>query len=238
MHAVILAAGDGGRLHPHTAGVPKPLLTLGGRPILNRVLDALRAGGVDDATVVVGYHGDQIRRALVVLAPTGMRIVFAENPDFLLGNARSIWAARDAVADARGFLLAMGDHLVEPSMVAATAAGAGARCRLAVDRAAPGDPRAAEATLARVRDGRVVDLGKGLRDWNALDTGLFWCTPQLFDAMTPQLRDGEAGAVFAALARAGRLDAVDVTGSRWIDVDTEDDLRAAEAMMGAHGRVA
>jgi NDP-sugar pyrophosphorylase family protein len=56
--------------------------------------------------------------------------------------------------------------------------------------------------------------------------------------MPLQLRDGEAGAVFAALARAGQLDAVDVTGSRWIDVDTEDDLRAAEAMMGAHGRVA
>jgi NDP-sugar pyrophosphorylase family protein len=56
--------------------------------------------------------------------------------------------------------------------------------------------------------------------------------------MTPQLRDGEAGALFAALAHAGQLDAVDVTGSRWIDVDTEHDLRAAETMMGAHGRVA
>jgi choline kinase len=238
MHAVILAAGDGGRLHPHTAGVPKPLLTLRGRPILNHVLDALDDGGVSDATVVVGYHGDQIRRALADLAPRGMRIGFAENPDYLLGNARSIWAARAAVAAAPGFLLAMGDHLVEPSMVAALAAGAAARCRLAIDRAAPADPRAAEATLARVRDGRVVDLGKGLRDWNALDTGLFWCAPRLFEAMTPQLRDGEAGALFAALAHAGQLDAVDVTGSRWIDVDTEHDLRAAETMMGAHGRVA
>jgi NDP-sugar pyrophosphorylase family protein len=145
MHAVILAAGDGGRLHPHTAGVPKPLLTLGGRPILNHVLDALDDGGVSDATVVVGYHGDQIRRALADLAPRGMRIGFAENPDYLLGNARSIWAARAAVAAAPGFLLAMGDHLVEPSMVAALAAGAAARCRLAIDRAAPADPRAAEA---------------------------------------------------------------------------------------------
>jgi choline kinase len=238
MQAVVLAAGDGGRLHPLTAGVPKPLLKLHGRPILNHVLDALFAGGVDDVTVVVGYHGEQIRRALGNLSPCGVRIAFAENPDYLLGNARSIWAARHAVAAVPGFVLAMGDHLVEPSMVAALAAGAGGRCRLAVERAVPTDPRADEATLARVRDGRVLDLGKGLRDWNALDTGLFWCTPRLFEAMAPDLRDGEAGAVFAALAHAGQLDAVDVTGSRWIDVDTKDDLRAAEAIIGAHGRVA
>jgi len=123
-------------------------------------------------------------------------------------------------------------------MVAALADGADGRCRVAVERAVPGDPRVEEATLAHVRGGRVVDLGKGLRDWNALDTGLFWCTSRLFEVMTPDLRDGEAGAVFAALARAGQLDAVDVTGGRWIDIDTEDDLRAAEAMTGAHGRVA
>ena len=130
-----------------------------------------------------------------------------------------------------GFVLAMGDHLVEPALTAALIADAGDRCRLAIDRAARDDPRATEATRVRVRDGRVMDLGKALDDWNALDTGAFWCTPRVFEAITPELRDGEAGAVFASLARAGELDAVDVTGQRWIDIDTPDDLRAAEAVL-------
>ena len=236
MHALILAAGDGGRLHPLTDGVPKPLLKLRGRPIINHVLDGLAACGVGEATIVVGYHGDKIRTALENLHPCGMSLQFVENTAYDLGNAHSIWAARDAMPRDEGFVLAMGDHLVEPALTAALIAGVGGRCRLAIDRAAPGDPRAAEATRARVRDGRVVDLGKMLDDWNALDTGAFWCTPRVFDAITPALRDGEAGAVFAALARAGELDAVDVTGRRWIDIDTADDLRAAETLLLTEAR--
>lgn len=231
MHALILAAGDGDRLHPLTAGLPKPLLKLGGRPIISNVLDALSDAGVDDATIVIGYHGAQIRQALAGAHPRGMALRFVENPAYDLGNARSIWAARDAMPRDCGFVLAMADHLVEPALTAALVDRADGRCRLAVDRAAPGDPRAGEATRARVHDGRVVDLGKALHDWNALDTGVFWCTPHIFDAITPDLRAGEAGALFASLARAGELDAVDVTGRRWIDIDTADDLRAAERML-------
>jgi choline kinase len=236
MHALILAAGDGGRLHPLTDGLPKPLLKLGGRPIIDHVLDALLDAGVRDATIVVGYHGGQIRDALAEQHPRGMTLRFVENPAYDLGNARSIWAARDAMPRDRGFVLAMGDHVVEPALTAALVDRADGRCRLAVDRAAPGDPRAGEATRARIRDGRVVDLRKALDDWNALDTGVFWCTPRVFDAITPELRDGEAGAVFASLARNGELDAVDVTGRRWIDIDTPADLRAAEAMLAAEAR--
>jgi choline kinase len=206
---------------------------LRGRPIINHVLDGLCASGVMDATIVVGYHGDQIRTALDALHPSGITLRFVENAAYDLGNARSIWAARDAMPRDGGFVLAMGDHLVEPAVIAVLVSGAGTRCRLAIDRAAPDDPRADEATRARVRDGRIVDLGKDLDDWNALDTGAFWCTPRVFDVMTPDLRDGEAGAVFGSLARADELDAVDVTGRRWIDIDTADDLRAAEAMLAA-----
>jgi choline kinase len=231
LQAVVLAAGDGGRLHPRTSATPKPLLRAGGRPIIDHVLDALRAAGVRDTTIVVGYRGDQVRAALAGGAPAGMTLRFVENEHYLLGNARSLWAARGAVPGS--FVLAMADHLLEPGLLRALTAGADGRCRLAVERAAPGDPRAHEATRARVEGGRVLDLGKQIDGWNALDTGAFWCTPAVFDAITPELRDGEAGAVFARLARAGRLDAVDVTGSRWVDIDTEDDLCAAEAMLAA-----
>lgn len=231
MHAVILAAGDGGRLQPLTNTTPKPLLKLAGRPIVNHVLDALFAAGVDHVTFVLGYRGEQIRSAVDNLHPCGMTIRFVENPAFEEGNARSLWAARQAVNGP--FLLAMADHLVEPSLVSKVTAQGNGRCLLAVEHTLGDDSRRDEATLAHVQDGRIVDLGKGITTWNALDTGVFWCTPGVFDAITPELRAGEAGAVFAGLARTGLLDAVDVTGHRWLDVDTADDLRAADDWLAA-----
>jgi NDP-sugar pyrophosphorylase family protein len=231
MQAVIIAAGDGGRLYPLTSATPKPLLMLGGRPIIDHVLDALHQAGVYDVVVVLGYRGEQIRQALADRVPSGMRMRFVENEAYMLGNARSIWAARGAVDGP--FVLAMADHLIEPDLAAALIDDADGRCRLAVEHTHRADARADEATRARVREGRVVDLGKDILDWNALDTGVFWCTPRVFDAMTPRMRDGEAGAVFAKLARSGELDAVDVSGSRWMDIDTPEDLRRAEASLAS-----
>ena len=235
MQAVILAAGGGGRLRASDADLPKPLFPLCGRPIIRHVLDALASCGVIDVTVVVGAGGDEVRRALGADAPPSMRLRFVENADARTGNARSFWLAAEDRRE--GFLLTMADHIIEPAIVRAVIDGADDRSRLAVEMAAPHDARASTATLARVVDGRVVDLGKGIAGWNALDTGVFWCEPGIADAVEPDLRDGELAAVFAALARAGRLDAVDVTGMRWIDIDTPKDLREAEAMLAAHGRL-
>ncbi|HXK33850.1 MAG TPA: sugar phosphate nucleotidyltransferase [Dehalococcoidia bacterium] len=236
MQAVILAAGDGGRLRPLTRHTPKPLIEVNGKPIIGHVLDALSASDVRDAVIVLGYRGEQVRAALEATHARGMRLRFVENESFMLGNARSIWAARAAVDGP--FLLMMSDHLVEPAMIRQLADGADGMCRLAVERADRDDARAGEATLAHVQDGMVVDLGKGIDVWNALDTGTFWCTPRVFDAMTPEMRDGEAGAVFATLARRGELAAVDVTGRLWCDVDTEVDLRRAAQLFGAHAGLA
>jgi choline kinase len=228
MRAVILAAGDGGRLQPLTNDTPKPLLKLHGRPLINHVLDALFEAGVRQTTVVVGYKGDQIRQALANLRPYGMSIDYLENPVWDAGNARSLWEARGVEGP---FVLAMSDHLVEPALVSSLASSHNGKCALAVDRVTAEDVRADEATRAHVEGGVIRNLGKNIDVWNALDTGVFWCTPDVFDAITPDMRDGEAGAVFSSLARRGRLDAIDVTGLRWMDVDTPHDFHAARAWL-------
>jgi choline kinase len=234
--ALVLAAGDGDRLAPYTTSVPKPLLAVAGRPLIAHVLEGLFDAGVRETAIVVGYRADQMRHALPPVAPRGMALRFVDNNAYTLGNARSLWAARAAVEPP--FVLAMADHIVDPAITRAVMRGARDRCRLAVDRAAPGDPRAEEATRALVRDGRVVDLGKSLSAWDALDTGTFWCTGDAFAALAAGDRDGALGAVYAHRARAGRLEAVDVTGARGIDVDTPEDLAAAEEILEADGLVA
>ena len=62
MRAVILAAGEGTRLRRSPLDRPKCLVELAGRPLLAWQIDALRARGVDDVTVVTGYRADQITR--------------------------------------------------------------------------------------------------------------------------------------------------------------------------------
>ena len=60
MRAMILAAGEGRRMRPLTDGTPKPLLQVGGVPLLERHLLGLRDAGVNDVVVNASYLGDQI----------------------------------------------------------------------------------------------------------------------------------------------------------------------------------
>ena len=59
--AIILAAGKGTRMH---TDLPKVLVRACGRPLVEYVLDAVRAAGVEEAIVVVGYQADRVRQAL------------------------------------------------------------------------------------------------------------------------------------------------------------------------------
>lgn len=61
MKAVIPLAGKGTRLRPHTYLTPKPLVHVGGRPVMSYILDDLIALGVDEMVFVVGYLGDHVR---------------------------------------------------------------------------------------------------------------------------------------------------------------------------------
>ncbi|HSR41956.1 MAG TPA: nucleotidyltransferase family protein, partial [Longimicrobiales bacterium] len=61
MKAIIPLAGKGTRLRPHTHRTPKPLLRVGGRPVMSYILDDLQAHGVEEIVFIVGYLGDAIR---------------------------------------------------------------------------------------------------------------------------------------------------------------------------------
>ena len=61
MKAVILAGGRGTRLAPYTTVLPKPLVPVGGVPILETVLRQLRFHGFDEAVLAVGYLSSLIR---------------------------------------------------------------------------------------------------------------------------------------------------------------------------------
>ncbi len=99
--AIVLAAGTSSRM-----GSPKPLLTLGGRPLLERVLETVRDAAVDDIVVVLGHEADRVRDGVSF---DGTHAVV--NPAYIEGMSTSLQAGLRA-ADPRsdGFLIVLGDQ--------------------------------------------------------------------------------------------------------------------------------
>src|SRR3954468_1148623 len=82
--AMVLAAGLGLRMRPLTDHMPKPLVPVAGRPLLDHVLNKLAAAGVTEAVVNVHYLGGQIIDH--VAARTSPRVVISDERDHVLGT--------------------------------------------------------------------------------------------------------------------------------------------------------
>ena len=110
--AVLLAAGKGTRLGALTAEFPKPLLDVGGRPIIVHILDGLLRAGVDEVTIVTGHAAEALEAELGNGAESGLRISYVRQTR-LDGTAHALALARDAMGD-ESFFFGWGDIMVAP----------------------------------------------------------------------------------------------------------------------------
>ncbi len=111
--ALILAAGRGIRLMPLTAECPKPMVSVGGVPILERILRGLRAAGIDDAVIVHGYCGETIEEYFGDGDRVGLRLHYRAQQT-LGGTADAMRLTRDLFDD-EPFLMQWGDLMVDPA---------------------------------------------------------------------------------------------------------------------------
>ncbi len=102
-HAMVLAAGLGTRMRPVTDGMPKPLVPVAGKPLLDHVLDKLADAGVGDAVVNVHYFAEQIERHLV--GRHVPRITISDERRELLNTGGGVCAALRFLGTAPFFLL-------------------------------------------------------------------------------------------------------------------------------------
>jgi len=100
-HAMVLAAGLGLRMQPLTARVPKPLVEVGGRPLLDHVLDRLAAAGVEQAVLNVHYLAEQII-AHVASRPRP-RAMISDERDTILGTGGGVVKALPLLGDSPFF---------------------------------------------------------------------------------------------------------------------------------------
>ena len=229
---VILAAGEGLRLSALENGTPKPATQILGLSLSERVMLACADSGVHRFVIVLGSQAEAVQAHVEhVAARRGYAVEFVTAADWQLGNGVSTLAARDRV-DGERFLLVMADHLVSATLIQRVLRGplgAPREVGLGVDRdtARLFDPD--DAMKVCVEAGRIRRIGKQLRTWDAVDTGVFLATPTLFDALDDAGRRGRYALCHGieSLAEGGQVQAVDVTGEFWIDVDTPASLREA-----------
>jgi choline kinase len=235
VNAIVLAAGVARRLAPLTDRTHKCLLPVGGRSLLDRMLEALAAAGVAETILVVGHCQDQVRTAAGTRrGPMAIRYVF--NPEYQKGSILSLWCARDVLL-AGDCLVMDADVLFPPSfllrLVAAPAASA-----LLLDRSF-GDT--GEEVKLYTLGPRVIALGKKVvpERWEAVGEGVgfFKCgrahAAEYVRLLGESIQEtGGTNEYEDALHRL--LDRVpvgwvDVTGEPWTEVDFAEDLRRAEA---------
>jgi MurNAc alpha-1-phosphate uridylyltransferase len=95
--AMVLAAGYGTRMRPLTETMPKPMVAVGGRPLLDQVLDRLADAGVETAIVNVHHFADQIERH--VASRRAPRVLVSDERDELLGTGGGVVKALPLLGD-------------------------------------------------------------------------------------------------------------------------------------------
>jgi len=112
--AVILAAGEGQRLRPFTVTKPKTMLSIGDKPILQYVIEALAQNGIRDIIIVVGYRREQVFNYIGDGEQFGVEINYITQ-ERQLGTAHALMQTREAVGGE--FLVLPGDNLIDADTI-------------------------------------------------------------------------------------------------------------------------
>jgi NDP-sugar pyrophosphorylase family protein len=220
MKAFILCGGRGERLKPITDRMPKPMVPVAGKPILEHQLDLLRKHGVTDAVLLVGWHGEAIESYFGDGGRLGMRIEYSyEDPDNRLGTAGPIRAARRFVDGT--FIVMNGDIISNADIAAIVAFHRKAGCMGTINMIDMPSPYG------------IIDLdGPYITQFREkpvlpykMNAGLYVLEPEVVDYM-PEVGSIETD-VFPKVAAMGRLCGFDSTGIYWSDVGTHKDLEKA-----------
>ena len=229
---MVLAAGLGSRMRPFNGHIPKPLVEVGGKALIDCVLDRLAAAGVERVVINVHHLAEQIERH--VQGRTRPRIIISDEREAIMGTGGGVAKALPALGDAP-FFHVNSDTIwidgVKPNLTRLAAAFAPARmdALLLLASTATSIGYAGRGDYAMTPDGRLTPRGE--RDVVPfVFAGAAILAPALF-------RGAPTGAfpltkLFDRAAEAGWLHGLRLEGV-WMHVGTPDAVAAAEAAIAA-----
>jgi L-glutamine-phosphate cytidylyltransferase len=243
VRVIILAAGQGKRLLPLTAEVPKALLDIGGKTLIERQIEAFAANGLADFLVVTGYGASRMEAALAVIAARlSVKIETLYNPFYAVAdNLASCWLARAQMTGP--FIQVNGDNVFQPDLVARLLTPAKTPVAVAINRK---DGFDADDMKVMLDGPRLTEIGKTL----PLDTvdgeaiGFYVFTAEgarhYSDELELAMRDPQGlkrwfPSAIGSLAKKIPVGVIEVSGLRWGEVDFPVDLQQARALVSGWG---
>jgi choline kinase len=230
--AIILAAGRGLRLGDPR---PKALLEFGGKTLLERHIAALRAYGIDDISITVGYESEAIRREIVRLQ-VGEDVALVHNPRYHEGSLLSLWVQHDRLKSGVNVVLMDADVLYDPRMIGRLLAAKPQNALLLDQAIEPGD----EPVKICLRGDVLVDFAKKpvhAHDWRGESVGFFRFTAAtaaaLADRSDDYARNGRGSVEYEEairdliLARPAQFGYEDISDLPWTEIDFDVDVARA-----------
>ena len=239
MKAVVLVGGEGTRLRPLTLTAPKQMLPVGGRPMIERVLEWLADHRVDEAVLSLGYRPDAFIEAYPAGEACGIRLHYAVE-DSPLDTAGAIrFAAIEGGVD-ETFLVVNGDVITDLDVTELVAfhRSRGAEATIALT---PVDDPSRYGVVVTDDEGRVLDFIEkpppGEAPTNLINAGTYVLEKSVLDRIAGDRRVSIERETFPALAADGSLYAVG-SDARWLDAGTPATFLAANlayAPLGPEG---
>lgn len=228
VQTVILAGGQGTRLRPLTDRTPKCLVEVSGQPFLHRQLDLLRANGVRDVVLLVGYLADQVRTSVRDGQDFGLEIRYSSERD-PLGTAGAVKHAEPLLETE--FVLLYGDSYlaIDYRDFWRRFRAAGLAAMIAVyDNASSGDT-GVRANVALGAGGRITAYRKdaGGAALTHVDAGVVALKRAVLDRIASGVSASLEGDLYPALAAQGELAAYP-TDRRFYDIGTPERLAVFE----------
>lgn len=238
MKALLFAAGVGSRLRPLTDATPKALIPVGGVPLLERALVALKDAGCDEFAVNVHHHADQVAGFCATLASRyGVTVKVSREDDLLLETGGGLKKAAPLLAGDEPFFIRNADVVTDLDLGALLAAH---RAVSPLATLAVRERKSSRAFLFD-REGRLVghaDDKRGVVRWareavpharRLSFDGVHVASPLLPGRLT---ENGVFSIVDSYLRLAGEgaeIRAFDASRWAWFDVGTPEKLAAADA---------
>lgn len=233
---IILAAGLGSRFNKSGPTI-KPLIDLGGIPLLIRTLHSLEIAGCKNIVIVLGCQAQTIEKLVRAQYNGPLELIFAFNQNYELQNGLSVLTARPFIKDE--FILTMADHLMDDKIMRLISnhrhpLGGATLC---VDYKLGTIFDIDDATKVLTKNSLIKKIGKMIKNFNCIDTGIFIGSNGLMDAINQVYQekgDASLSEGVQLLADKGLMEALDIKDAFWQDVDNREMLKHAETILRDH----
>ena len=239
MKLVIIAAGEGSRIRSVSSAVNKTLLQVGGRRILDYLLENAILSGLDGCIVVTGYRSQAIEEYLAGL-DMELELETVYNPQWQQPNGISVLAAKPLIEPGEDFLVSMSDHLYDPALLAKiqssglehTVANVGLDFHIdGIFDLDDGMKVSVDPANRRL----ITGMSKKLSRYDAIDCGVFNCRYEFFDVLDEAQKNysGSLSDSCNLLIPEQKMGGVDIDKSFWIDIDTPESLEHCRRLAGS-----